>query len=79
MKKEVKCPNCGGKLIDIIYGMVDYEVGEQAKKGKVFIGGCMITGNDPIYHCNTCRRSYYKNLEDYIEEENNFEDWDEED
>ena len=67
------CPNCGGKLIDIIYGMPDYTIGEKAMKGEIHLGGCIISDDDPIYHCNNCRRSYFENLKDYIEEENNFE------
>ena len=70
--KQCICPNCGGILLDIIYGMPDYTIGEKAMKGEVYLGGCMISGNDPIFHCNNCRRSYFKNLKDYIEEENNF-------
>ena len=72
-KNSKKCPNCNGNLLDIIYGLPDYKMGEKAMKGEIFLGGCMISDNDPIYHCNTCRRSYFKNLKDYIEEENNFE------
>ena len=72
-KNSKKCPNCNGNLLDIIYGLPDYKMGEKAMKGEFFLGGCMISDNDPIYHCNTCRRSYFKNLKDYIEEENNFE------
>lgn len=68
-----RCPNCNNKLLDIVYGMPDYTIGEKAMKGEIFLGGCMISDNDPIYHCNHCRRSYFKNLIDYIEEENNFE------
>ena len=41
-------------------------------KGELFLGGCMIDDDNPKYHCNTCERSYFENLKDYIEEENNF-------
>ncbi len=72
-ESNIICPNCGSKLVDIIYGMPSAEIGEKAKKGELFLGGCMISDNDPSYHCNNCRRSYYENLNDYIEEPNNFE------
>lgn len=74
---EPKCPNCGNKLIPIEYGMPAPETFEKAEKGEVFLGGCMVEDIQPVYHCNTCRRNYYKNLKDYIDEENNWEDEDE--
>ena len=70
---EPKCPNCGSKLLEIVYGMPDSEMGEKAMKGELFLGGFMIDDDSPKYHCNTCKRSYFENLKDYIEEENNFE------
>jgi DNA-directed RNA polymerase subunit RPC12/RpoP len=74
-----RCPHCGNKLINIVYGMPTWKVGEKAKKGEIFLGGCTIyEGEMPKYHCNNCRRSYTKDLKRYIEEENNFEDEEEE-
>ena len=67
------CPNCGEKMLEIVYGMPGPEIIDDVEKGLVFLGGCMISDCDPVYHCNTCRRSYFENLKDYIEEENNFE------
>lgn len=72
LRYEPKCPNCGSKLLEIVYGMPDSEIGEKAMKGELFLGGCMIEDDNPKYHCNNCERSYYENLKDYIEEENNF-------
>ena len=69
---EPKCPNCGSKLIEIIYGMPDSVIGKKAINGEVFLGGCMVENDNPKYHCNNCERSYFDNLNDYIEEENNF-------
>ena len=69
---EPKCPNCGSKLLEIVYGMPDSEIGEKAMNGELFLGGCLIGEDNPKYHCNTCERSYFENLKDYIEEENNF-------
>ena len=69
---EPKCPKCGSKLLEIVYGMPDSDVGDKALKGEVFLGGCMVDDINPKYHCNICERSYFENLIDYIEEENNF-------
>ena len=70
---EPKCPNCGEKLLKIIYGMPGPDTIEKVEQGEVFLGGCMISDSDPVYHCNICKRSYFENLKDYIDEENNFE------
>ena len=70
---SVVCPNCGKKMLDIVYGMPAPETIEKAKRGELFLGGCMIKDNQPEYHCNICRRSYSKDLKTYIEEANNWE------
>ena len=44
---EPKCPNCGGKLLEIVYGMPDSETGEKAMKEELFLGGCMIDDDNP--------------------------------
>ena len=56
--------------------MPSSDVIDQVKKGEIFIGGCCVEEENPEYHCNTCRRSYYSNLKDYIVEGNNFEEED---
>ena len=70
---EPKCPNCNSKMIEIIYGMPDSTTMEKAKKGELFLGGCMIEDENPKYHCNKCRRSYFDDLKKYINEPNNWE------
>lgn len=73
---EPKCPECGNKMIKIVYGMPEGSVIEKAKNGEIHLGGCTIFDFKPEYHCRNCRRSYSKDLKIYIEEENNFEDYD---
>ena len=76
-KKNIpECPNCGKKLLPIEYGMPGPDMIGKAKNSEVFLGGCVVDYIEPIFHCNNCRRSYYANLHDYIDEHNN---WDEED
>ena len=72
IKNLPKCPKCGNKLVEIMYGMPSSDIIEKVEKGEIFLGGCMIDDVNPIYHCNTCERSYFENLKDYIEEKNNF-------
>lgn len=75
MPKEIpNCPNCGSNMIEIIYGMPDPEAVKMVKKGKLFLGGCYIDEKNPVFHCNVCRRSYFPDMVNYINEENNFED-----
>ncbi len=71
---EPRCPNCTNKMIKIVYGMPDTDTMEKAQRGELFLGGCVIEEFQPEYHCNKCRRSYNKNLDEYIEESNNWED-----
>ena len=66
---EPKCPESGSKMLEIVYGIPDSETGKKAMKGELFLGGCMVGDDNPKYHCNNCKRSYYENLVDYIEEE----------
>ena len=74
---EPKCPNCDNKMVEIVYGMPVGDTIDKAKKGEVFLGGCIVEDFQPKYHCNTCRRSYSKDLNEYIDEPNNWEDYDE--
>lgn len=67
------CPKCGNKMIKKIYGMPDSEIGNKVMNGEIFLGGCLESDIEPLYHCNKCRLSYYANLKDYIKENNNCE------
>ena len=67
-EKIVKCPNCNNKMTKIVYGMPSNELFELYEKGIICLGGCIITGNDPIYYCSNCKRKYFDNLKDYIDE-----------
>lgn len=64
---EPKCPNCGKKMVKIIYGMPSSDIFEKAEDKEVYLGGCERSDNDPKYHCYKCNRNYYDNLEDYID------------
>lgn len=35
-----KCPECGGRLIRVVYGFPDDELAEAARRGEVALGGC---------------------------------------
>lgn len=60
---SIVCPKCGEELIDIVYGFPAPEVIEKAERGEIYLGGCIITENQVLYHCNHCNRNYDKDLE----------------
>jgi len=71
MKKTIDCPSCRtGSVISIIYGMPDYQLLEQAEKGEIHLGGCIVSDNDPHYYCKECHAYIYQNNEFYIKKEN---------
>jgi hypothetical protein len=38
-------------VVHIVYGLPDTKTMEKAKRGKVYLGGCNLTGCDPRYYC----------------------------
>ena len=63
--EETRCPYCGSQeLWKYLYGepVADYD------RENYILGGCVITGNDPIYKCKNCNKDIYKkkksNLDD---------------
>jgi transposase-like protein len=54
-RKTPKCPSCGSsKVVPIVYGLPDADLGEASEKGEVELGGCVITVDDPKWRCKTC-------------------------
>ncbi len=54
------CPECGSSesVVPIIYGYPSEELVEAAAKGEVKLGGCIVTGDDPGWHCKSCAYSW---------------------
>ena len=59
-----KCPNCNNKLVEIVYGLPTVELMEKALKKEVSLGGCIIIGDMPRYHCLKCNKKYYEDLKE---------------
>ena len=57
-RKPRKCPHCGGKLIDIVYGEPDPTTFEQAERGEIALGGCIITSESPFWQCSSCGHQF---------------------
>jgi len=61
--KPERCPECGSdKIADILYGLPDFSVGLQneLESGRIALGGCCVTGNDPAWQCNSCNTLIYR-------------------
>ncbi len=53
---ELVCPHCGERsLIPIGYGKPSQETIERAERGELFLGGCVVTENDPAWYCSQCK------------------------
>lgn len=56
-----RCPNCNSKNVaEILYGLPIYskELEKKLEKGKIILGGCCITNNSPLFHCNDCSKEW---------------------
>ena len=56
-KKNLICPKCqSDNIAHYQYGLVEMypELKKNIDKGKVVLGGCCITNDDPDRHCNDC-------------------------
>ena len=70
--KQVKCPICTAIMVEIHYGMPNLKMTKEAKQRKIFIGGCILSDDSPIYHCYNCRKSFCADLKTNIDED---DDW----
>lgn len=56
MSKTI-CPKCNSQnTCSILYGMVgfDEKLNKDLEAGRVHLGGCEVSGEDPDRHCNDC-------------------------
>lgn len=47
MPRSHKCPKCQSDGVRIVYGYPDASAIEEAKAGKIALGGCVIEDNAP--------------------------------
>jgi hypothetical protein len=58
-----ECPKCGKKPVAyILYGLPDFspELEKKCDEGKVVLGGCVVSDDDPKWQCTGCRANFYK-------------------
>ena len=61
--KPEKCPKCGSaRVARILYGMPMFSDQLQADmdSGKIVLGGCELTGDDPAWKCLECETEIYR-------------------
>jgi hypothetical protein len=61
--KPAKCPKCGSERVArILYGepMGSEELMADLKAGRIVLGGCCITGDDPAWKCLECEMEIYR-------------------
>jgi hypothetical protein len=62
-RKPRKCPQCGStKIADILHGMPDYspDLEKRIEDGRIALGGCCISNDDPKWKCTECELDIYK-------------------
>ena len=60
MVQKRKCPMCGKRAgVCLVYGEVgDPTVIAQVERGEIVLGGCVVTGTDPDWHCGACSHDW---------------------
>jgi len=52
------CPECGGRLIPIMYGNPGPNMIEAAEKGEIILGGTEIKKINPNWRCEDCNKGF---------------------
>jgi hypothetical protein len=61
--KPEKCPNCGSKKVArIMWGLpaLTPELVRDEKEGRLILGGCCVSDDDPRWQCTDCNVSIYE-------------------
>jgi rRNA maturation endonuclease Nob1 len=54
-KNAKRCPRCGSKhIVPIEYGYPSREMFEDARYGRIVLGGCLVTPDSPDHLCDSC-------------------------
>ena len=49
--KHRRCPTCGSQAVPIMYGMPTFDAFQQAERGELAIGGCVLADEAPAWQC----------------------------
>jgi len=58
--EQPKCPTCGRPTVPIVYGMPGPGLFEEAERGAVVLGGCVIEFDMPTLVCNGRRHHHWR-------------------
>jgi len=54
-----RCPQCGKITgLPIAYGLPPTEMFEQARRGEIVLGGCVIFDDSPSHACTSCGHQF---------------------
>ena len=62
-RKPRKCPACGSKRVaNILFGMPAFskELEDVLDAGRIVLGGCCISDDDPTWQCADCDTEIFK-------------------
>lgn len=62
-RKPLKCPRCGHRPVaEILYGEPAFDVWLEQKinEGRITLGGCCVTPDDPAWKCARCGLRIYR-------------------
>jgi len=58
-KDTPECPSCASNNIAAIaFGYPGPEMMEESQRGKIVLGGCIVTDDDPEWHCKDCAHQW---------------------
>lgn len=66
VRKPEKCPSCGSdKIAGILYGFPEYspELESDLQEGRVVLGGCCVSDDDPEWGCTNCNAVIFRKQE----------------
>lgn len=61
-RKPAKCPTCGGQPVARIqrgYPNFNQQLSDDLAAGKVVLGGCVVTDDDPRWKCTQCGQEIF--------------------
>ena len=59
--KPSACLVCDSdKILNIVYGYPADSLDKDAQEGKVILGGCCVTDDDPQWQCEKCGTDFYR-------------------
>ena len=60
-EKPEKCPKCGHKVAEVLYGMPAFsdELQQALDNGDIILGGCCISENSHDFECTHCHKKFW--------------------